>query len=112
MRLLTVTIPCYNSQDYMEKCIKSLLPGGNRVQIVIIDDGSKDATSEIADRYAKEYPHIVTTVHQENGGHGAGINQGIEYAVCRCIRRTGSIPGHGRAYRDWHDAAPLSENRR
>lgn len=80
MKLLTVTIPCYNSQAYMEKCIKSLLPGGNRVQIVIIDDGSKDATSEIADRYAKEYPYIVTTVHQENGGHGAGINQGIEYA--------------------------------
>ena len=80
MRLLTVTIPCYNSQDYMEKCIKSLLPGGNRVQIIIIDDGSKDETGEIADRYAKEYPHIVTTVHQENGGHGAGINQGIEYA--------------------------------
>ena len=80
MKLLTVTIPCYNSQDYMEKCIKSLLPGGNRVQIIIIDDGSKDETGEIADRYAKEYPHIVTTVHQENGGHGAGINQGIEYA--------------------------------
>ena len=80
MKLLTVTIPCYNSQDYMEKCIKSLLPGGNRVQIIIIDDGSKDATSEIADRYAKEYPYIVTAVHQENGGYGAGINQGIEYA--------------------------------
>lgn len=80
MKLLTVTVPCYNSQDYMEKCIKSLLPGGNRVQIVIIDDGSKDSTGEIADRYAKEYPHIVTAVHQENGGHGEGINQGIEYA--------------------------------
>jgi len=80
MKLLTVTIPCYNSQDYMEKCIKSLLPGGNRVQIIIIDDGSKDATGEIADRYAKEYPHIITVVHQENGGHGEGINQGIEYA--------------------------------
>ena len=86
MKLLTVTVPCYNSQDYMEKCIKSLLPGGNRVQIVIIDDGSKDATSEIADRYAKEYPHIVTTVHQENGGHGAGINQGIEYAEGRYFK--------------------------
>ena len=42
MKLLTVTVPCYNSQDYMEKCIQSLLPGGNRVEIIIIDDGSKD----------------------------------------------------------------------
>ena len=33
MKLLTVTIPCYNSQDYMEKCIKSLIPGGNRVPV-------------------------------------------------------------------------------
>ena len=36
MKLLTVTVPCYNSQDYMEKCIQSLLPGGNRVEIIII----------------------------------------------------------------------------
>lgn len=80
MKLLTVTIPCYNSQEYMEKCIKSLLPGGSRVQIVIIDDGSKDATGEIADRYAAQYPDIVTVVHQPNGGHGEGINQGLKHA--------------------------------
>ncbi len=80
MKLLTVTVPCYNSEAYMEKCVASLLPGGERVQIVIIDDGSKDATGEIADRYAREYPTIVTAVHQENGGHGEGINQGLAHA--------------------------------
>ena len=42
MKLLTFAIPCYNSQDYMENCIKSLLPGGDDVEILIIDDGSKD----------------------------------------------------------------------
>ena len=46
MKLLTVTVPCYNSQDYMEKCIQSLLPGGNWVEIIIIDDGSKDNTGK------------------------------------------------------------------
>ena len=50
MKLLTFTIPCYNSQDYMENCIKSLLPGGDDVEILIIDDGSTDETAEIADR--------------------------------------------------------------
>lgn len=80
MTLLSVTIPCYNSQDYMEKCIKSLLPGGDRVQIIIIDDGSRDNTGAIADRYLEQYPDIVTVVHQENGGHGEGINQGIKNA--------------------------------
>lgn len=81
MKLLTVTVPCYNSQDYMEKCVNSLLAGGDRVQIVIIDDGSNDDTGEIADRYAERFPDNVTAVHQPNGGHGEGINQGIEFAV-------------------------------
>ena len=52
MKLLTVTVPCYNSQDYMRHCIESLLPGGERVEILIIDDGSKDDTGRIADEYA------------------------------------------------------------
>lgn len=80
MKLLTVTVPCYNSQDYMENCVRSLLAGGDRVQIVIINDGSKDGTGAIADRLAQEHPGIVTAVHQENGGHGAGINQGLRHA--------------------------------
>ena len=80
MKLLTVAIPCYNSQDYMEKCIQSLLPGGDRVEIIIIDDGSKDRTGEIADAFAARYPDIVRVIHQENGGHGEGINQGLRHA--------------------------------
>lgn len=80
-KLLTVTVPCYNSQDYMENCINSLLIGGERVEIIIIDDGSTDKTGEIADKYANEYPNIVKVIHQENGGHGEGINQGISHAA-------------------------------
>ena len=59
MKLLSVTIPCYNSQDYMEHCIETLLTGGEDVEILIVDDGSKDATAEIADRYQKKYPTIT-----------------------------------------------------
>ena len=81
MKLLTVTVPCYNSQDYMEKCIESLLRGGERVEIIVIDDGSRDNTGAIADRYAAQYPGIVKAVHQENGGHGAGINAGLKAAT-------------------------------
>ena len=44
MKLLSIAIPCYNSEDYMENCIKSLLPGGEDVEILIVDDGSKDMT--------------------------------------------------------------------
>ena len=81
MKLLTVTVPCYNSQDYMRHCIESLLPGGERVEILIIDDGSKDDTGRIADEYAEKYPTIVRVIHQENGGHGEGINQGLRHAA-------------------------------
>ena len=81
MKLLTVTIPCYNSQDYMENCIQSLLSGGDRVEIIIIDDGSKDRTGMIADSYAEKYPDRVRVIHQENGGHGEGINQGLRHAT-------------------------------
>ena len=81
MKLLTVTVPCYNSQDYMEKCIESLLRGGERVEIIVIDDGSRDSTGEIGDRYAAQYPGIVKVIHQENGGHGAGINAGLKAAT-------------------------------
>ena len=80
-KLLTVTVPCYNSQDYMRGCVDSLLVGGERVEIIIIDDGSTDATGAIADEYASKYPTLVKVIHQENGGHGEGINQGAKHAT-------------------------------
>ncbi|MCI5620639.1 MAG: glycosyltransferase family 2 protein [Lachnospiraceae bacterium] len=81
MKLLSVAIPSYNSQDYLENCVDSLLGGGEDVEILIVDDGSKDATPEIADRYEKKYPTIVRAIHQENGGHGAAVNTGIDNAT-------------------------------
>lgn len=82
MKLLSIAIPCYNSENYMRKCIESLLAGGEDVEIIIVDDGStKDRTAEIADEYAMRYPAIVKAVHQENGGHGAAVNAGIQNAT-------------------------------
>ena len=80
MKLLTFAIPCYNSQDYMGKCIESLLPGGDEVEILIIDDGSTDLTGELADKYQEKYPGIIRAIHQENGGHGEAVNTGIKNA--------------------------------
>lgn len=80
MKLLTITVPCYNSEKYMQKCIDSLLTGGEDVEILIVDDGSTDGTAGIADEYAERYPSIVKVIHKENGGHGSGVNAGIENA--------------------------------
>ncbi len=80
MKLLSVAIPCYNSESYMGKCIESLLPGGEDVEILIVDDGSTDRTGEIADDYEKRYPSIVKAIHKENGGHGSAVNAGLAHA--------------------------------
>ena len=80
MKLLSIAIPCYNSEAYMEKCIQSLLPGGDEVEILVIDDGSKDRTAEIADQYQEKYPNIVRSIHQPNLGHGGAVNTGIHNA--------------------------------
>lgn len=81
MKLLSVAVPCYNSQEYMRNCIDSLLEGQDLVEIIIVDDGSKDNTAEIADEYAAKYPDIVKAVHQENGGHGEAVNTGLRNAT-------------------------------
>ena len=82
MKLLSIAIPCYNSEAYMENCIRSLLPGGDEVEILIVDDGSqKDRTAEIADEYERRYPGICRAIHQENGGHGAAVNTGLKNAA-------------------------------
>ena len=80
MKLITFAVPCYNSAAYMEHCVDTLLQGGERVEIILVDDGSVDETGAIADRYAEQYPEIVRVIHQPNGGHGEGVNQGIRNA--------------------------------
>lgn len=80
MKLLTITIPCYNSEEYMEHAIKTCLSGGKYVEILIVDDGSSDNTLEIAKKYEAEYPDIIRAIHKENGGHGSAVNTGIANA--------------------------------
>ena len=80
-KILSVAVPCYNSQDYMRKCIDSILVGGEEVEIIIVNDGSTDDTAKIAEEYKRMYPSIVKVVHKENGGHGDAVNYGIANAT-------------------------------
>ena len=54
MKLISFVVPCYNSQEYMRHCIDTLLPGGDQVEILIVNDGSSDNTAAIADEYRKK----------------------------------------------------------
>ena len=99
MKLITFTVPCYNSAAYMDRCVETLLPAGEEAEIILVDDGSKDDTGKIADAYAEKYPTIVRVIHQENGGHGEGVNQGIRNATGLYYKVVDSD--------DWLDTAAL-----
>lgn len=81
MKYISFAIPCYNSQDYMAHAIESILPGGEDIEIIIVNDGSKDRTSEIAHEYMEKYPTIIKVVDKENGGHGDAVNSGLMHAT-------------------------------
>ncbi len=86
MKVLTVIVPSYNSEDYLSKCIDSLLDSGENIEILIVNDGSEDKTGEIAEGYAEDYPYRVKVIHQENAGHGGAVNTGIANASGNYIK--------------------------
>lgn len=87
MKIITFAVPCFNSADYMEKCVYSLLPLGEDIEIILVDDGStKDDTAEICDRLVAEHPGIIRTIHQENAGHGGAVNSGLAAATGRYFK--------------------------
>ena len=101
-KLITFAVPCYNSAAYMRHCIETLLTAGEQAEIILVDDGSvKDDTPAICDEYAAKYPTIVKAIHQENGGHGEGVNQGIRNATGLYYKIVDSD--------DWLDTAALKK---
>ena len=101
MKILSVIVPCYNSQDYMHVCIDSLLKGGNDLEIILVNDGSTDKTAGIADDYARRYGGRIMVIHQENKGHGGAINAGLTAATGEFVKIVDSD--------DWVDEAALGE---
>ncbi len=81
MKYLSVAIPCYNSQDYMHNAIESCLILKDEIEIIIVNDGSKDNTDSIGQEYAIKYPETIKYVSQVNGGHGEAVNTGLKNAT-------------------------------
>ncbi|WP_062461416.1 glycosyltransferase family 2 protein [Demequina soli] len=83
---LTVVVPSYNAEGWLERCVDSLLIGAEDLEILIVDDGSTDGTAAMADRYEAAHPGIVRAMHKPNGGHGSTINVGIDVARGRYLK--------------------------
>ena len=101
-KLITFAVPCYNSADYMDHCVETLLAAGPEAEIILVDDGStKDDTPAKCDAWVERHPDIIRAIHQENGGHGEGVNQGIRHAQGLYYKVVDSD--------DWLDTAALAK---
>lgn len=78
--VITYTVPCYNSAEYMDHCISSLLTGSDDIEIIIVNDGSSDDTAAKANDWASKHPGIIKVIHQENKGHGGAVMAGLRAA--------------------------------
>lgn len=79
-QLISVIVPVYNTQDYLKKCVDSLLAQDySEIEILLVDDGSSDSCSDICEEYSRKYPHI-RCIHQKNQGLSAARNTGIAQA--------------------------------
>lgn len=81
-KLLTVVVPVYNTEEYLPKCLDSLIVEGfmECLEVLIVIDGSPDRSLEIAQDYAERHPDTFVVINKENGGHGSTINKGLELA--------------------------------
>ena len=83
MKILSIVIPTYNVEKYLRRCLDSLVYDESvleDIELLVVNDGSKDNSLEIAKEYEKKYPKTIKVIDKENGGHGSTINEGLKVA--------------------------------
>lgn len=82
-KILTIVVPSYNVEKYLPETIPTFLCRDilSEIEILIINDGSKDNTAVVGQQFHEKYPETVFIINKENGGHGSTINKGIELAT-------------------------------
>lgn len=102
-KILTVAIAAYNMEAYLPRCLDSLVCIGNLddVEILIINDGSKDATLQIAKKYESLYPQSVRAIDKPNGGWGSVVNMAMREATGKYFRLLDAD--------DWYESNAFSE---
>ena len=98
-KLLTIVIPAYNMENLLHRCLDSIIVESvmDKVQVIIVNDGSKDKTSEIAHEYKKKYPYYFQVIDKENGNYGSCMNVGLSLANGKYFRTLDAD--------DWYDTS-------
>lgn len=102
-KLLTIVIPTYNMQNYLHRCLDSLLLPDKQMEqleVLVVNDGSKDNSSAIAHEYETKHPKTVCVIDKENGNYGSCINRGLKEATGKYIKILDAD--------DWFDTAEFS----
>ena len=88
MKILSFIIPSYNCSAFLEKCIRSMLHPQivQKLEIIVVNDGSVDDTASIAEGFVREYPATVRLINQENKGHGGALNTGCDAATGKYLK--------------------------
>jgi glycosyltransferase involved in cell wall biosynthesis len=88
MKILTVIVPTYNVEKYLDQCLKSFVIPEimEELEVLIVNDGSTDTSPQIGEKYANNYPGTFRMITKANGGHGSTINTGIEHAEGRYFK--------------------------
>lgn len=88
-KILTIVIPTYNMQDYLRRCLDSLIVPEEQMkhlEVLVVNDGSKDNSSAIAHEYQDKYPDTFRVIDKENGNYGSCVNRGLKDATGKYIK--------------------------
>ena len=103
-KLLTIVIPTYNMQAYLGRCLDSLLIREDLLgllEVLVVNDGSRDNSSEIAHGYSDRYPQTFRVIDKETGNYGSCVNRGLAEATAKYIKILDAD--------DWYDTKELEQ---
>lgn len=103
MKILSFIIPSYNCERFLDKCLTSFLDEEviDKLDVIVVNDGSKDSTPEVAQKYCDRYPGSIRLINQENKGHGGALNTGCAAATGKYLKVIDAD--------DWVDTANLKQ---
>lgn len=81
MKKVSIIVPVYGVEKYIDKCLDSLVKQSlKEIEVIVVNDGTKDNSQKIIDKYVKKYPDKIKSFIKENGGQGSARNYGLEKA--------------------------------